>query len=262
MTAAGRHSGRISRAALAEHEQLNRHLWTVFALSTSKAPMFPVVRAQLDVLTAAREAASPDLWACALTRHAYICIYEGAFAQAEPLLQHAAVVARSGDPQLATRHWVSSVQSQALAGLGDSQACLRAIDRAAGVRELTISQAPSGWLRFDGSRLAEEHGACLASLREAEAADVALTQALEQNLSLRRRGAVLTDLASTGVLLRDTERVIRYGEAALDVALESWSGVVRRKLLDFRQSLGQIPEGGSVHDLSRRIEALETTVAG
>lgn len=55
-----------------------------------------------------------------------------------------------------------------------------------------------GWLRFDGSRLAEERGACYLQLGRPDLAEEALTAALAQPLSLRRRAAVLSDLAVLG----------------------------------------------------------------
>lgn len=66
-----------------------------------------------------------------------------------------------------------------------------------------------------------------------------------------------SQIASTGLLLRDTERVVRYGKEALAVAVGSGSGAVRRKLMAFRRSLGHVPEHGSTQDLGRRTEALE-----
>lgn len=47
-----------------------------------------------------------------------------------------------------------------------------------------------GWLRFDDIRLAEERGACFVELRRPDLAEAALTEALGQGISLRRRGIV------------------------------------------------------------------------
>ena len=55
--------------------------------------------------------------------------------------------------------------------------------------------SPGGWLRFDGSHLAEERGTCYLALGRADLAEAALTEALGQSVSLRRRGSLLTDLA-------------------------------------------------------------------
>ncbi len=146
--------------------------------------------------SAAREAGAYDLWACALTRHAFIGMYEGHFLEASPLLDVAASIARRGDQALATRYWVASVQAQAFAGLGDLPGCQRALDAAARVRTLGKDAHNGGWMRFDGSRLAEEQGTCYLRLHRLDLAQVALTEALGQDLSARRRGGVLADLLS------------------------------------------------------------------
>ena len=71
-----------------------------------------------------------------------------------------------------------------------------------------------GWLRFDGSRLAEERGTCYIELGCHDLAESALADALGQKLSPRRRGSVLTDLAALGVQRRDVDQLLEYGEAA------------------------------------------------
>jgi hypothetical protein len=124
--------------------------------------------------TASKEAGAFDLWACAITRHAFIGVYERRLKEAVPLLDLAAHVARRGDSGLCTRQWVSAVQAQALAGLGDLNGCQAALDHAASVRQLTGPSQNGGWLRFDGSRLAEEGDQRVSQLRQ-EIRDLAHT---------------------------------------------------------------------------------------
>jgi hypothetical protein len=50
--------------------------------------------------TASKEAGACDLWACALTRYAYISVYEGDFAVAQPMLDAASRLAANGDGTL------------------------------------------------------------------------------------------------------------------------------------------------------------------
>jgi len=95
--------------------------------------------------TAAREAGAMDLWACAMTRHAYISVYEQRSRDAVPLLQLGADLASRGDTQLATRHWVSSVLAQAMAGIGDLTACERVLDHAEQVQTI-MNPGNGGWL--------------------------------------------------------------------------------------------------------------------
>ena len=72
----------------------------------------------------------------------------------------------------------------------------------------------------------EERGTCYVQLRRPDLAEVALSDALRQKLSLRRRGIVLTDLAMVGVQRRDLDRIVMYADAALDTARQTGSGVM------------------------------------
>lgn len=55
-----------------------------------------------------------------MTRHAFLSLYERRFDEAAPMLDLAASLAHRGAPGLSTRHWVSVVQAETFAGLGDS----------------------------------------------------------------------------------------------------------------------------------------------
>ncbi len=208
--------------------------------------------------TASREAGAFDLWACAMTRHAFVSLYEQRFDQAAGMLDLAAGLARRGDTTLATRHWVAAVHAQALAGLGETDACRRALDTAEEVRDLRGPVHNGGWLRFDGSRLAEERGACHVVLYQPGEAETALTEALAQDLSTRRRGGVLVGLAAVGAQQRDPDRVVGYANAALDTARQSGSGVVAQKLRVLQRQLGQFGDDRHVRHLDERITALTT----
>ncbi|GAB1640216.1 hypothetical protein [Krasilnikovia sp. MM14-A1259] len=128
-----------------------------------------------------KEANARDLWSCAVTRHAFISVYEGRFAEAIPLLELSAQVARSGDSQLSTRRWVDAVAAQAFAGMKDAAACENAIESAAAVQGMTGKIHNGGWLRFDGSRVHEERGSCYAQLDRLDEAESALMSALDLN---------------------------------------------------------------------------------
>jgi transcriptional regulator with XRE-family HTH domain len=209
--------------------------------------------------TAAREAGALDLWACALTRHAFIALYERSFRHALPLLEMAAGLAQQGDAGLSTRYWVSVVQAQAFAGLGDLRACENALCAAEEVRALPGNVHNGGWLRFNGSRLAEERGACYVELKRPDLAEQALTAALAGRLSPRRRGVVLTDLALLGVQRRDAGQVTAHACAALEVARQTGSGVIERKLLGLQDRLGPFLGDSSIRDLDEQITALTRT---
>ena len=205
---------------------------------------------------AGKEAGAYDLWACALTRHAFVGMHEHRFADVAAMLDAASAVARRGDQQLSTRYWVAAVQAQVYAGLGDLDACNRALDRAEAVHSLTAEPHNGGWLRFDGSRLAEERGSCYVSLGRPNLAETALTDALSQKLSPRRRGSVLTDLALLGVQRRDPDQVLTHGTAALELAAHTGSGYVGSKLHALKYQLAPLAGDRRVRVLSDRIAAL------
>jgi transcriptional regulator with XRE-family HTH domain len=206
--------------------------------------------------TASREADAFDLWACALTRHAFLAVYEGQFAQAAPLLELAAGLARRGDGALSTRYWVSAVQARAFAGLGKLDACERALDRAERVTHLHGETHNGGWLRFDGSRLAEERGACYITLGHPRLAEAALSEASSRKLSARRRGTVFADLAMVAVQRRDADQLVTYAEAAVDTMRQTGSAVVGRRLLSLQAHLGPFLGDGHVRTLDEEITAL------
>ncbi|MFI6908853.1 helix-turn-helix domain-containing protein [Nonomuraea sp. NPDC050394] len=206
---------------------------------------------------AGKQAGAHDLWACALTRHAFISLSERRFPQAASILSAAARVANRGDRRLATRHWVATVQAQAFAGMGDLTACERALDTADHVTMLTGPLASSGWLRFDGSRLAEERGTCYRELGRTDRAGNALTEAMGHTMSLRRRASILTDLAMLGLQRHDLDEVLHHGETAIALAEQTQStGYVGRKLQNLQQQLGAHASDHRVAQFAERIARL------
>ncbi|GAB2662500.1 transcriptional regulator [Nocardia goodfellowii] len=202
-----------------------------------------------------RDAAAMDLWACALTRHAYLGIYDRDFSAAIVMLESAAHLARRGDPTLTTRFWIEAVTAQAHAGLGNALECERASDSAQLVTTLPEPQR-SNWLRYDGSRIEEELGACYIQLGRPAQAEEALLPLLNQPLSARRRAAVLTDLAAAGALRGDPVQAVEYGNAALDVARRTHSGYLGRRLEQLRRQLEPLHRDRHIQHLDRRIAAL------
>jgi hypothetical protein len=211
--------------------------------------------------TAAREAGTADLQACALTRHAFISLYEQQPGRAAQLLDLAAGLARHGDQSLATRQWVAAVQAQALAGLGDLAGCQRALDTAATIGDLSGQVHNGGWMRFDGTRLAEESGACYLTLRRFDLAEPALTSALSQALSERRRGQVLTDLALLAIHRHDLPQACAYGGEAAQIAWQTTSGFLARKLRALQPHLPESGTDSRLRDLHDRISTITTRTA-
>lgn len=205
--------------------------------------------------TAAREAGAMDLWSCALTRHAYISIYERRFVDAVPLLDLSINLARKGDQQMAAGNWASAVLAQALAGAGDQAACERALERAERVQGFA-QPGNGGWLRFDGSRLAEDRASCYVHQRRPDMAEPILLQLLKKQQSGRRRGIALVDLASVSTQRPDVLRLVSYGAAAVDHTRQSGSGVVLRKLQNLRPQLASFLKDPHVRNLDNEIAHL------
>jgi tetratricopeptide (TPR) repeat protein len=205
---------------------------------------------------ASKEAKAFDLWACAMTRHAFIRVYEQNFGDAVPMLELADRVARRGDSTLSTRHWINIVRAQAAAGVGELDACQAAIYTAEKVHGLDGPVHNGGWLRFDGSRLAEECGACYVELGRPDLAETALTEALRQDLSRRRLGIVLTDLAMVGVQHHDPDELLEHGQAAIELAKETGSGVVDRKLWGLQAHLAPFLTDARIRELDDQITGL------
>ncbi|WP_433620982.1 hypothetical protein [Nocardia sp. CA-120079] len=203
-----------------------------------------------------KDAGAMDLWACAMTRHAYISIFDRQFGAAIPLLESASRIAHNGDPSMTTRFWVDTVHAQALAGIGDANGCERAADSARAALDMT-GPPHTGWLRFDGSRLDEDLGACYVQLGRPDQAEHVLRPVLDRPLSTRRRAGVLVDLAAVAALHRDPIQLVAYGSAALDIAHRTHSGYLGRRLELLRRHLEPVQHDPHVRHLSKQIAGLQ-----
>ncbi len=211
--------------------------------------------------TAAGEGEAADLWACAMTRHSFIYVYGRDSRKAVPMLELAAKIAAKGDRSLSTRQWVSVVQAQACAGMGDMAGCQRALDGAEKVRGLAGTVHNGGWLRFDGARLPEERGACYAELGQPDLAAASLAHALEGQLSPRRQGSVHADLARIGLQRRDPDEFLVHAGTALEIAEETQSGFVAQRLRGLRSYAAPFLGSRGVADACDRIAALKADQA-
>jgi hypothetical protein len=193
-------------------------------------------------------------------RHAFVSLHDGRPGDAIDMLNAAAVVARRGDPQLATRHWVAAAQAEAYAKVGDLNNCQRSLSAAEEVYSLHGQLQPGGWLRFDGSRLPEQRGTCYVELGLADPAAELLAQALSRHLSPRRHGSVLTDLATLGLHRRSTDDVIAHGSAAVELAHRTRSGYVVSRLQGLRPRLTPMLANPRIADLHEQIAGLSRIV--
>ncbi len=99
-------------------------------------------------------------------------------------------------------------------------------------------------------------------LHQPDLAEAALTDALRQNLSVRRRGSVLTDLAILGAQRRDLDRMITYADAVVEMVRQTGSGVIARKLTGLQSHLALFSNDVRVRDLNSRIATLAGNVTG
>ncbi|MER7717748.1 hypothetical protein ABTX99_12505 [Streptomyces flaveolus] len=153
------------------------------------------------------------------------------------------------------------MQAEAYAWLGDFDACEEAFDEAEKVAGLRGAVSNGGWLRFDGSRLAEERGARYLQLNRLGKAEAALKDALKlaplaPGHSFSRRGAVLVDLAAIGAKRKDSQQVVQYGLEALRLARASGSGYVARRLQSLTVELGTFGRDPRVAELRAEIGTL------
>lgn len=204
--------------------------------------------------SAAKEAGAYDQWACALTRNGYVSLYDQQYDQAAKILDAAGRIAARGDSQLATRYWVASVQAQAAAALHDLDGFQRSWSLAEQIPEARDLINPGGWLRFDGSRLDEERGACYLTLGQPELAADALATAFKRSISPRRRSSLLVDLGVVGVRKGDADEVLQHGHAAVDIAEQSHSpGYLGRRLRSLQTQLHILRHDPRVVALDDRI---------
>jgi hypothetical protein len=132
-------------------------------------------------------------------------------------------------------------------------ACQRALDRAAELTRLSGPVANGGWLRFDGSRLAEQRGSCFTRLHRPDLAEPALREALCLDLSERRRGLVLADLAVLAVRQGSIEEACSWGHATIDIADRGHSGVIKRRLTDLQVRLAPFADVAEVRQFTDRL---------
>lgn len=203
---------------------------------------------------AAHEANHYDLWACALVRHAFLPIYDGQYHEALPLLQGAQKLANHGDTTLTTRYWVAAVSSDVQAGLGNLSACQQALDLMDEVRNLK-NESHGGWLRFDGSRLLEQRGACFVKLGQSKLAIPVLQEALKSNLTPRRQGMVLTDLGQASLQNGNVEQACGYATQVIEIASQG-SGMLRKGIYGLRNRLEVYEGTTAVKELDKQLQLL------
>lgn len=210
---------------------------------------------------ASKEAGHYDLWACALIRHSFVSLHDQQFTDALPMLEAASRIAQRGNQQRATHQWASAVKAHAYANLGNSTSCLRSLEQAETVKDLSDANHTTGWLRFTSSRLPEERGTCFVELGQTDQAETHLNEALRQGVSERRRASINIDLAMLGLRAHDADQVVFYANSALVAAQTTQSGYVIKKLSTLQDRLEPLLDSHSVRELSDHITHLKTAAA-
>ena len=99
------------------------------------------------------------------------------------------------------------------------------------------------------------------TLQRPDLAEQALSNALGLDLSARRRGSVLTDLATLGLQRRDVDQLVNHANAAAEIARQTGSGVIGRKLQSLQAQLSPLLTDHRVRQLDQEITTL-TRVSG
>ncbi len=200
----------------------------------------------------AQEAHVYDLWACALTRYAFLPLYRERYQEALTLLQEALKYALRGDSSLPTRYWVAALEAEAQSGLGNFSNCQEALDRAQGVQDLKGLPVP--WVRFHEARLPALRGACYIRLQQPELAIAALQEALHIFVKPdRKRAMALTDLAAAEVLRSNVEQAQVYVDEVMTILAHSSSGFLREGLRTLPHRVDPSAEQASVKVLDQYI---------
>ncbi|MFE3446258.1 helix-turn-helix domain-containing protein [Nocardia sp. NPDC059180] len=199
-----------------------------------------------------------DLHATALTRHAFLQIYDQRYTEARQMLEFARRTAQRGDSALSTRYWIDSVRAHAEAGLGEIVSCERSFECARGVTQLEVAE-PTGWLRFDGERIDEDLASCHVLLGRPDFAEVLLAGLLDRPLSTRRRGGVLIDLAGVAALRNDPVLLASAANAAMEITRHTHSGYLARRLSYLRPRYQRLLADPHIAHLDRQIANLATT---
>jgi len=173
-----------------------------------------------------------------------------------PLLQAAQKISYRGDTTLVTRFWAAAVSAEAHAGIGNLYACQQALDLAEDVQN-TRGGMNGTWLRFDGTRLPEERGACYVKLKQPDLAIPALQGALRHLPSdlthLRRRSIALTNLAVASIQNRKIDQACSYANDAIDIMQQSSSGMLRKGIKVLSIQLEPFKQADSVRKLDKRM---------
>ncbi len=198
-------------------------------------------------IMAAQEVDNHALQATAWARISFTWTYSGSAPEALRCIEQARCLA-IGSANSTVRAYLAAVEAEIQALLGDSTACLKALDQAEHFEDEQHSLEDSYWLRFDRSRLAGYKGICFRRLYRPGVPQTAsflmegqnaLKDALAQLAPTRvqRQPVLLIDLADTYTLQGDIEAACEYATKAIPLIDQIKSQAAFRRLLQLRQAL-------------------------
>jgi hypothetical protein len=217
-------------------------------------------------ITAAQEGENQALEAVAWGRMSFTWTYSGNAPEALRCIQEARCLA-TGNVNTTVRAYLAAVEAEIQAILGNSEACLKAIEIAGCVEDQRYPEEEMYWLHFDCSRLAGYQGTCFRRLYHPEdvrthyfleKAQKALTVALTllDPTRVQRRPALLIDIAGTYAQGGDAEGACVHAIQSLSIMAQTKSHAVARRLFTLRQELEPWKDSRYVRDLDQQMASL------
>lgn len=210
-------------------------------------------------LKIARDTQDNDLWANGVGRIALLFIYWGQPQHALPLL-HEAQKKEIRNERL--RPWLSAIEAEIHAIMGNTDECLRSLERA---RSVTLSASLDNDVYatgFNPSRAAGYEGASFVRLRQPERALPALEEAfaLCDPTSLRRRSTLLADIGTVYAQLGDTTKACSLILQSVDMTAQTKSLVVLQRIYKGRAELNPWKDSAEVKALDERVAEMFTAL--
>ena len=210
-------------------------------------------------LKIAQDSHNMDLWANGVGRIALLLIYWGQPQHALPLL-HEAQKNEIHNQRL--RPWLSAIEAEIHAILGDVDACQRSLDLS---KEITLPLTLTDDIYatgFNPSRAAGYEGACFVRLRQPEHALPALKEAfaLCDPTSIRRRATLLADIGTVHAQLGDVKTACDLILQSLDTTVQTKSLVVLQRIYKGRGELDSWKHSAEVKNLDECIHDTFTTL--
>lgn len=212
-------------------------------------------------MEAAQEAQNEVLQAVIVGRRSFVPLYAGDTRLAFSLIQHALQLA-SHEASNEIRAWLSVVEAEAQAALGNEQACETALQHAEqwldqhqdGISTCTFPTEPS-YAPLNRQRLRGYKGACYLRLRLPQKAQPILRDSFASmnTTSLHRQSITLIDLAQTYALQGEVEAMTTYAAQALQALEQTRSPSVLQRFLALRQEVAPWQETTSLKQLDQHL---------